>query len=97
MVTRFENGIVITLGKKNRVLWNASVVIDGEFITAVGNSVEMKRQYPDANSIDCRARLFCLVSSVLITIFIPQWHAVCPSRENLPPISYRSSKDCGGK
>ncbi len=49
MTTRFENGIVATLGEKNRVLWNATVVTDGELVTAVGDSAEMKRRFPDAD------------------------------------------------
>ncbi|MCE7904843.1 MAG: putative aminohydrolase SsnA [Anaerolineae bacterium CFX3] len=53
MTTRFENGIVVTLGKNNRVLWNGSVVTDGENIIAVGAAAEMKQKYPDAESVDC--------------------------------------------
>ena len=30
MTTRFENGIVVTLGPNNRVIWNGSVVIEDE-------------------------------------------------------------------
>jgi putative selenium metabolism protein SsnA len=57
MITRFENGIVVTLGETNRVLWNATVVINGEFIAAVGDSVEMKRRFPQAESIDCSGKV----------------------------------------
>ena len=57
MTTRFENGIVVTLGEKNRVLWNATVVTDGELVAAIGNSAEMKRRYPDAESIDCSGKI----------------------------------------
>jgi putative selenium metabolism protein SsnA len=57
MVTRFENGIVVTLGEKNRVLWNATVVIDGQLVAAVGESNEMNRRYPDARSIDCAGQI----------------------------------------
>ncbi len=57
MTTRFENGIVITLGEKNRVLWNATVVTDGELVTAVGESAELKRQFPEAESIDCSGQI----------------------------------------
>jgi putative selenium metabolism protein SsnA len=57
MITRFENGIVATLGEKNRVLWNATVVTDGQIVAAVGDSSEMKRRYPDANSIDCTGQV----------------------------------------
>lgn len=53
MTTRFENGIVVTLGKNNRVLWNGSVVTGGENIIAVGAAAEMKQKYPDAESVDC--------------------------------------------
>jgi putative selenium metabolism protein SsnA len=57
MATRFENGIVVTLGEKNRVLWNATVVTEGERIKAVGDSVEMKRRFPGADSIDCSGKI----------------------------------------
>jgi putative selenium metabolism protein SsnA len=57
MATRFENGIVVTLGEKNRVLWNATVVTDGERIAAVGDSVEMKQRFPDADPIDCSGKI----------------------------------------
>lgn len=53
MTTRFENGIVVTLGKPNRVLWNGSVVTDGENIVAIGSAAEMKQKYPHADSVDC--------------------------------------------
>lgn len=53
MTTRFENGIVVTLGKNNRVLWNGSVVTDGENIVAIGTAAEMKKKYPNADSVDC--------------------------------------------
>jgi putative selenium metabolism protein SsnA len=57
MTTRFENGIVVTLGEENRVLWNAAVIIDGEMVTAVGDSAEMKRRFPDAESVDCSGKI----------------------------------------
>jgi len=57
MTTRFENGIVVTLGEKNRVLWNATVVTDGELVTAVGDSAEMKRRFPKAESVDCSGQI----------------------------------------
>jgi len=57
MATRFENGIVVTLGENNRVLWNATVVSDGELIAAVGEAAEMKRRFPDANPIDCSGKI----------------------------------------
>jgi putative selenium metabolism protein SsnA len=57
MTIRFENGIVVTLGEKNRVLWNATVVTDGELVAAVGDSAEMKCRYPDAESVDCSGKI----------------------------------------
>jgi putative selenium metabolism protein SsnA len=57
MATRFENGIVVTLGEKNRVLWNGTVVTDGEYITAVGDSAAMKQRFPHADSIDCSGKV----------------------------------------
>ncbi len=57
MATRFENGIVVPLGPENRVLWDGAVVVDGETITAVGESAEMKKRYPDAESVDCSGKL----------------------------------------
>ena len=57
MATRFENGIVVTLGEKNRVLWNATVVVDGEQIAAVGDATEMKRRFPDVSSVDCSGKI----------------------------------------
>ncbi len=57
MTIRFENGIVVTLGDKNQVLWNGTVVTDKELVTAVGNSSEMRRQFPDAESVDCSGKI----------------------------------------
>jgi putative selenium metabolism protein SsnA len=57
MATRFENGIVVTLGENNRVLWNATVVTDGELVAAVGDSAEMKRRFPDAQPVDCSGKI----------------------------------------
>ena len=53
MATRFENGIVVTLGKNNRVIWNGAVVTDSENIVAIGTAAEMKKKYPNADSVDC--------------------------------------------
>jgi putative selenium metabolism protein SsnA len=57
MTTRFENGIVATLGEYNRVLWDATVVTEGELIAAVGDSARMKQEYPQANAIDCKGKI----------------------------------------
>ena len=40
MTTLFENGIVVTLGKPNRVIVNGSVLISGEKIESVGERGE---------------------------------------------------------
>ena len=57
MTICFENGIVVTLGEKNHVIWNASVVTDGEQVASVGDSAEMRRRYPDAESVDCTGKI----------------------------------------
>jgi putative selenium metabolism protein SsnA len=57
MATRFENGIVVTLGEKNRVLWNAAVVTEGETVIAVGDSADLRQKYPDAEAVDCSGKL----------------------------------------
>ncbi len=57
MTIRFENGIVATLGANNHVSWNSSVVTDGEQITAVGSTAEMKKRYPKADAVDCAGKI----------------------------------------
>lgn len=57
MTTRFENGIVVTLGQNNQVIWNGSVVTQGEDIVAVGNAAEMKQRFPDAEAVDCSGKI----------------------------------------
>ncbi len=57
MAIRFENGIVVTLGRNNRVIWNGSVVTDGENIAAIGGAAELKKRYPDAEAVDCAGKI----------------------------------------
>jgi putative selenium metabolism protein SsnA len=57
MATRFENGIVVTLGKNNRVIWNGSVITNGENIVAVGDASELKKRFPDAEAVDCTGKI----------------------------------------
>jgi putative selenium metabolism protein SsnA len=57
MTTRFENGIVVTLGPNNRVIWNGSVVTEGEKIVAVGNAAELKQRFLNAESVDCTGKI----------------------------------------
>jgi putative selenium metabolism protein SsnA len=57
MATRFEHGIVVTLGENKRVLRNAAVVTDGELVAAVGDSAEMRKRFPDAEAVDCSGKL----------------------------------------
>ena len=57
MTTRFENGIVVTLGPNNRVIWNGSVVTEGEKIVAVGDAAEMKKRFPGAEAADCAGKI----------------------------------------
>ena len=57
MTTRFENGIVVTLGQNNQVIWNGSVVTEGESIVAVGNAADLQKQFPGADTVDCSGKI----------------------------------------
>src|SRR5512134_2355323 len=57
MTTRFENGIVVTLGSNNRVIWNGSVVTEGESIVGIGTAAEMKKRFPTAEVVDCTGKI----------------------------------------
>lgn len=57
MTIRFENGIVVTLGGNNQVLWDASVVTEGENIAALGTSAEMRLRFPEAEVVDCAGKI----------------------------------------
>ncbi len=57
MAIRYENGIVVTLENPNRVLWDASVVVEGERIAAVGVAAAMKQRFPQAEAVDCSGKL----------------------------------------
>jgi len=57
MAIRFENGIVVTLGHDNQVIWNATVVTEGERIAAVGDSAKLKKQFPKAEVVDCSGKI----------------------------------------
>lgn len=57
MSIRFENGIVVTLGENNRVLWNSAVVTDGEVIAAVGDTADLRRRFPSSEAVDCSGKI----------------------------------------
>jgi putative selenium metabolism protein SsnA len=57
MAIRFEGGIVVTLGKKNRVLWDATVVTEGEHVAAVGQAKELAKRYQNAEVVDCSGKI----------------------------------------
>ncbi len=57
MTIRFENGIVVTLGKANRVLWNHTVVTEGERIAAIGPAKDLQARFPRAESVDCSGKV----------------------------------------
>lgn len=57
MTIRFENGIIVTCGSKNRVLWNGAVVTESEKIVAVGNSTEMQKRFPNAEAVNCSGKI----------------------------------------
>jgi len=57
MTTRFENGIVVTLGQKSEVIWDGAVVVDEDKISAVGAAADMRQRYADADAVDCTGKL----------------------------------------
>jgi putative selenium metabolism protein SsnA len=57
MTTRFENGIIATLGPNNQVIWNGSVVTEEESIVGVGNATEMRQLFPNAQVVDCEGKI----------------------------------------
>jgi putative selenium metabolism protein SsnA len=57
MAIRFENGIVVTLGRKNRVLWNETVVSEGDRIAAIGPAGKMAKRFPQAEVVDCSGKI----------------------------------------
>jgi putative selenium metabolism protein SsnA len=57
MTIRFEHGIVVTLGQKNQVIWNGSVVIEGENILGVGSATDLQKRFPDAEAVDCSGKI----------------------------------------
>ncbi len=57
MSTRFENAIVVTLGTRNAVLWDSTVVVEGEKVSAIGKTAEMRNRFPDGDVVDCAGKL----------------------------------------
>ena len=57
MTTRFENGIVVTLGSNNRVIWNGSVVTEGENVIAVGEAADLRERFSNAETADCTGKI----------------------------------------
>lgn len=57
MTTRFENGIVVTLGENNQVIWDGSVVTEGETIVAVGKASDLQERFPEAQVVDCAGKI----------------------------------------
>jgi putative selenium metabolism protein SsnA len=57
MTTRFENGIVVTLGSNHRVIWNGSVVTEGDNVIAVGEAGELRERFSNAETVDCTGKI----------------------------------------
>jgi len=57
MKTSFENGIVVTLGQNNQVIWKGAVVVEGENIVGIGPATELRKRFPEAESIDCSGKV----------------------------------------
>jgi putative selenium metabolism protein SsnA len=51
------NGTLITLGEQCKVIDKGAVLLDGDKILKVGNTAEIKKQYPDADFIDADGKL----------------------------------------
>ena len=52
-----ENTTIVTMNAKREVLRNASIAISGEKIAAIGESEDMRAQYPQAQLIDGRGKV----------------------------------------
>ena len=83
MGTRFENAIVITLGSRNAVLWDSAVVVEGEKITAIGSTVEMRKLSPQAEVVDCAGKLIMPTGAVGIETG-PKYHQAIANRGFTP-------------
>jgi putative selenium metabolism protein SsnA len=57
MALRFEKGIVVTLGGDSRVIWNGSVVTEGDKVVAVGKTGKMAKRFPEAEAVDCSGKI----------------------------------------
>jgi putative selenium metabolism protein SsnA len=57
MTTLFENGIVVTLGPRTRVIWNGAVAVEGELIAGIGEARELRTRFPGAEGVDCGGKL----------------------------------------
>jgi putative selenium metabolism protein SsnA len=57
MTTLYEHGIVVTLGASGRVIWDGAVAVEAESVSGVGTSGELRRRFPDAQSVDCTGQL----------------------------------------
>jgi len=57
MTTLFENAIVVTLGKSNKVIWDGAVAVDEENVVGIGDTAGLRRGFPDAARVDCSGKL----------------------------------------
>ena len=53
----FKNGRTITFDEKNPYLENGAVVVEGDRIIDVGNSLDLEKKYPGAEVIDAKGRV----------------------------------------
>ena len=52
-----SNGIVVTLGEKNKIIHNGAVLVEGEKIKAIGKAADLKKKYPKAKLINAQNKL----------------------------------------
>jgi putative selenium metabolism protein SsnA len=57
MITLFENGIVVTLGTNNKIIWGGSIAVEGENVAGVGDTSALRKRFPKADAIDCAGKL----------------------------------------
>ncbi|MFC2061869.1 putative aminohydrolase SsnA [Elusimicrobiota bacterium] len=57
MTTIIEGGVVVTLGKANRVISPGAVVIEGENIKDIGNLEDLKVKYANADVLNAKGKV----------------------------------------
>ncbi len=51
------NGTVVTLGAANQIIEQGAVLVEGDEIKAVGQTLDLEATYPDAPRLDAHGQL----------------------------------------